>query len=93
MIYITQGHELGIGLEVFFKSFLTLSKFHHSKFTLIVNRETLVNYLKNLHFNYEIKGNLLIFENYHLKLITFESGTHPQSTISLEIALNDCIKS
>lgn len=37
MIYVTQGHERGIGLEIFLKSFLTLSAAHKREISLVVN--------------------------------------------------------
>jgi 4-hydroxythreonine-4-phosphate dehydrogenase len=41
MIYVTAGHEEGIGLEVFLKSYLLLPKYQQSKFHLICHKETL----------------------------------------------------
>jgi 4-hydroxythreonine-4-phosphate dehydrogenase len=37
MIYVTQGHERGIGLEIFLKSFLTLSTVQKRAISLVVN--------------------------------------------------------
>lgn len=41
MIYVTQGHERGIGLEIFFKSFLLLSKLEKKEITLVVSEKDL----------------------------------------------------
>ncbi len=48
MIYVTQGHEKGIGLEIFFKSFFLLSKAQKSQIKLVVTKKTLNNYLQDL---------------------------------------------
>lgn len=39
MIYVTQGHEKGIGLEIFLKSYLMLSLFDRQQITLITKKE------------------------------------------------------
>lgn len=41
MIYVTAGHEEGIGLEVFLKSYLLLPQYQQEKFHLICHKETL----------------------------------------------------
>lgn len=41
MIYVTQGHEKGIGLEIFFKSFLLLSKQEKAEIVLVVSKKDL----------------------------------------------------
>lgn len=89
MIYITQGHEKGIGLEVFFKSFLTLSPNFDKQFTLIVNSQTLLENLKLLKLNYIISPGLLAIQNRNLRLIEFNDQSKPQSTVALEIALKE----
>lgn len=46
MIYVTQGHEKGIGLEIFLKAFLMLGSEEKKNFTLIADKETLKETLK-----------------------------------------------
>lgn len=48
MIYVTQGHEKGIGLEIFFKSFFLLPKSQKIQIKLVVTKKTLNNYLQDL---------------------------------------------
>lgn len=48
MIYVTQGHERGIGLEIFLKSFLLLSKEEKADVTLIVEERDLDTNLSDL---------------------------------------------
>lgn len=51
MIYVTQGHERGIGLEIFFKSFLLLTVSQQKKVCLIVTKKSYEEYLKTCGFN------------------------------------------
>ena len=39
MIIVTQGHEYGIGIEVFLKSFLMLSREEKKEIKFFVNKE------------------------------------------------------
>ncbi len=48
MIYVTQGHEKGIGLEIFLKSFLLLSKEEKENVTLIAEEKDLDTNLSDL---------------------------------------------
>lgn len=51
MIYVTQGHEKGIGLEIFLKAFLLLSKQEKSEVTLIANQKDLEKNISDLKFS------------------------------------------
>lgn len=51
MIYVTAGHEEGIGLEVFLKSYLLLPKYQQKEFHLICHKETLEKNLKISHIS------------------------------------------
>lgn len=48
MIYVTQGHEKGIGLEIFLKSFLLLSKQKKTQVTLVADQNVLDQNLSDL---------------------------------------------
>lgn len=48
MIYVTQGHEKGIGLEIFLKSYLLLSGLEKSQVTLIADQDDLNTNLRDL---------------------------------------------
>lgn len=54
MIYVTQGHEKGIGLEIFLKSFLMLSSHERSQVTLIANNKDLEENLSLLKFKKDL---------------------------------------
>jgi 4-hydroxythreonine-4-phosphate dehydrogenase len=48
MIYVTQGHEKGIGLEIFLKSYLMLSREEKSQVVLVAELSVLDQNLKDL---------------------------------------------
>lgn len=60
MIYVTQGHEKGIGLEVYIKSLFSLPKKYHHYFKLICFHKSLEQTLKTLNFSYDLNDNDLI---------------------------------
>ncbi len=53
MILVTQGHEKGIGLEVFIKSFLCLPSLSQSQFKLYCHKATLLKTLASINISYE----------------------------------------
>ena len=65
MIYVTQGHEKGIGLEIFFRSLIFFSKNEQQNITLIINKNELAFYdpflrslnIKILTFNKGVRSN------------------------------------
>lgn len=89
MIYVSQGHERGVGLEIFLKSFLCLSKNHRSDFILVVNKIDLEQTLSTLKFNYTFSASILSFEGVNLACSFIETNINlPNSTISLNYILN-----
>ncbi len=80
MIHITQGHERGIGLEVFLKSLLCLPTYQHGQFTLYVYEES---FYENLQF-LKISANKFKYLNIHF----FNFYSHSPSDESLKIALS-----
>jgi 4-hydroxythreonine-4-phosphate dehydrogenase len=86
MIYITQGHESGVGLEIFIKAFLCLPTHQCQNFTLITNQDSLTKTLNSCKLDYTIKTNTLIINNKKLTLIPIKN-TLFQTTQALNIAL------
>lgn len=77
MIYVTQGHEHSIALEIFLKSFAQLDKRQREHFTLVVNRKVLTHHL-----------NLLKMERIHKDLhCLFIEDKAPLSSFSLFLCL------
>jgi 4-hydroxythreonine-4-phosphate dehydrogenase len=81
MIYVTQGHEKGIGLEIFFKSFLLLSKQEKKEVTLVVSEKDLNANFSTLKLRKENFKDLLLLHP------SDEAGV-PSSTSSLLHTLN-----
>jgi 4-hydroxythreonine-4-phosphate dehydrogenase len=79
MIYVTQGHEKGIGLEIFLKSFLLLPSDQKNKIALVCDAEDLNKNLSDLKLN---KSSFL-----DLKIIANEKTSGFSSTDSLLTAL------
>ncbi len=82
-IYVTQGHELGVGLEVFLKSFLQLSISDQKQFILSAYPQSLRETLNSLNIRYQIKGNELIIGNSHLELLPVTGKSPYQTTNTL----------
>lgn len=88
MIRVTQGHENGIGLEIFIKSFLLLSSTEQSKFKLYCFQESLKLTLEKSKLVFNIQDDGIIIANSFLSC-EWLSGDLPESTISLNKALID----
>lgn len=78
MILVTQGHEKGIGLEVFLKSFLSLSRSQQKEFKLFCNKSTLDLNLKHL--------NLTSIPNLNTFFIANDSSSQTIRSISEAIS-------
>jgi 4-hydroxythreonine-4-phosphate dehydrogenase len=76
MIYVTQGHERGIGLEIFFKSFLLLSKQEKKEVTLVVSEKDLNANFSDLNLKKENFKDLILLHPHPVAGI-------PSSTTSL----------
>lgn len=87
MIYITQGHELSIGPEVFLKAFSLLPDSGKSEFTYIGTQECLKTQLDFLKIPYSFKGETLSFLNSTLKCHFIPKRNIPTSTQALEAVL------
>ncbi len=59
MILVTQGSEPSIGLEVFFKSFLSIEKLHQSSFKLFASKNLVEKTLKSLKIPFSIMNHSL----------------------------------
>lgn len=88
MIYVTQGHESGIGLEIFLKSFLLLNKDERKDIRLVVDRNDYQKNLKDLGLNQILFSDLTIIEN--TKFSSF-SSTNSLLTVLALIQENDLL--
>lgn len=88
MIHVTQGHEKGIGLEVFFKAFAKLNN-NHDKFILYANLDSIKDTAKTLSLDFKYQKNNIFINKHALHFIEIKKSNYPQSTISLEAALQN----
>lgn len=71
MIYVTEGHERGIGLEIFLKSILLLPKQLQQNFTLFVEKKSFNETLSTLNISPDFFSNINIhFTTSHLPIST-----------------------
>ncbi len=87
MIYVTQGHERSISIEVFLKSCLHLSNKSLEKITFICNKASIASNLKDLNIKSRISEQTL---SIYSKTINchFVEDSKFQSTACLEYALS-----
>jgi 4-hydroxythreonine-4-phosphate dehydrogenase len=82
MIYVTQGHEKGIGLEIFLKSFLLLSSHEKSQVVLVADSKVLDQNLSDLNLS------KTSFKDLQLVSPVADASSLPSSTRTLMHALN-----
>jgi len=87
MIYITQGHEKSISLEILIKSFILLPIKMQKYFLLITFKDTLIEILDILKINYVLKNNGICLGRSFLKCHFLKNSLGPQSTTSILKAL------
>ena len=87
MIYVTQGHEKGIGLEVFLKSFTLLGQEQQKKISLISYKKCIIENLKLLNFKYSIESKIVKYNGSILHIIEPKNELLPQSTECLRTSL------
>lgn len=90
MIYVTQGHERGIGLEVFLKSFLCFTGDYQKKFVLVSFIATLKNHQNFFDIEFIINDDHLLFAD-GTKLQTVYLTGSTKSTQTTESMLY-CLK-
>ena len=79
-VLVTQGDSNGIGLEVFFKSFIMLERGAKSHFTLYASKEACKLTLKSIGLPFSIKPDHLLISNIHLPVIWCEDPAYDAYT-------------
>jgi 4-hydroxythreonine-4-phosphate dehydrogenase len=92
MIHVVQGHEKGIGLEVFLKSILLLPQQNLSRLKLYCYKDALNENLNNLRLPFQISCEHFLFCNKKVKTYFCEGEKLPQSTTVLNAALDEIKK-
>lgn len=88
MIYVTQGHELGIGIEVFLKSFSLLNSRQQKNICLIAKFESVKRTLEFLSIDYDYSDEVLRYNSNKIMLKEPSDSDLPQSTTCLNLALS-----
>lgn len=89
MIYVTQGHEKGVGLEIYFKSLLCLPQSKCEQFKLIAFKRSIEETLKTLQIDFNISHNKFFIGNrsFHYQEPDNNLSSYPQSSSTLLTAL------
>jgi 4-hydroxythreonine-4-phosphate dehydrogenase len=86
-VFVTQGHEKGIGLEVFFKTFLLLTESERKHLQLIAFRPAVEDTLRSLNVPFEISERGLRICSQQLNVEWLKKTDFSQSHSSLEAAM------
>jgi 4-hydroxythreonine-4-phosphate dehydrogenase len=86
MIHVTQGHEKGIGLEVFFKSLRLLNQVNIDKLILYADKHYINETLKTITNEFTTEKNKVLFEGKTIRCSFIEDSSY-SSTKALESAL------
>ncbi|MAX67925.1 MAG: 4-hydroxythreonine-4-phosphate dehydrogenase PdxA [Bacteriovoracaceae bacterium] len=90
MIYVTQGHCYGIGLETFLKAYLCQSHKFREQIILICHLDDLKINLNFMPYKNSIYQDHIFINKIKLNCIFFEKSHTPNSTTALHIALGLC---
>lgn len=86
-VYISQGHELGIGLEVLFKSLLMLTDDELSKLKLLAYQDTVKNTLTSLKLPFTLNEKSLEIAGSIIEVEWLTHIEHSQSFTSLDLGM------
>ncbi len=90
MIYVTQGHERGVGLEVFLKAALLLPKSQINNLTLIANVDSVFETIDSLPFDFDLCQEELVYGGITIKLIHVKDNEKSQSQNALDLGMKLC---
>lgn len=90
MIFVSQGHEKGIGLEVFFKSLALLPRNYTEQTHLFAFKKSVSATLAKLEIDYEIASDGIFFQWGKLVVDWLSHSGLPQSTLSFVSAIEAC---
>ena len=86
-IYVSQGHEEGIGLEVFFKSCLFLSKDEINSLVLIAYQQAVKETLITMGLPFLMTTEGIELSHQKISVIWLEQVDHSQSFTALNLAM------
>ena len=86
-VYVTQGHEEGIGLEVFLKTCLFLSVKDLSRITLIAFKQAVHETLMSLQIPFDIQSDTIVLIQKKIHVLWLEDMNVSQSFSALEMGM------
>lgn len=86
-IYVTQGHQEGIGLEVFFKSCLLFNSNTLNSIQLLAFRNSVIQTLKNLKLPFGIEDNFIALANLKIPVLWIDHVHISESFTALELGM------
>lgn len=86
-VYVSQGHEKGIGLEVFFKSVLLLSNEERESIVFLAYQKSVEETLKSLKLAYSFSPDSVNISGVNLKAQWLKTVNHSESFTSLSEAM------
>lgn len=89
-VYVTQGHEEGIGLEVFFKSALLMPKEDLRLVRLIAYEKSVINTLKSMRLPFQIIEDSILISGIEIKVYWLSAVNHSQSFTAIDLGMRLC---
>lgn len=86
-VYITQGHEKGIGLEVFFKACLLSSPTELSQMTLLAYPAAVESSLKSMKIPFSLEKKVIHFGGQQITLYPLKPSKFSQSFTALKLGM------
>jgi 4-hydroxythreonine-4-phosphate dehydrogenase len=86
-VYVTQGHEKGIGLEVFFKSCLMFSKEKISLIKLIAFKDSVKETLQSLQLPFKLEDEVIDLCGINIQVEWLKKVDHSESFTALEFGM------
>jgi 4-hydroxythreonine-4-phosphate dehydrogenase len=91
MIYVSSGHERSIALEIFLKSFISLTPEEQKTFVLAVSPSVITKNLESMRWEYKLNPTNIEMGCNKLNILPINQiGDSPLSTLSLLAAMESC---
>lgn len=89
-VYITQGHEQGIGMEVFFKACLMMSSEDLSLLKLLAFKASVTKTLESLGIPFTLQEEAIILGGRQIQVSWLQEVNYSQSFTALEMGMKLC---
>lgn len=89
-VYVTQGHEEGIGLEVFFKSVMLMPKEELKLIRLIAYEKSVIETLISMRLPFSIFEDSIFLAGIEIKVYWLSAVNHSQSFTAIDLGMRLC---